>query len=85
MALSISFIRAYFNTGDILQRKKIRRGRRTRCVKRTEKDKVSEDTEEIKALQLEKLTGLDLNSRFEISPGIKDPVKLEKFVKELRS
>ncbi len=44
-----------------------------------------EDTEEIKALQLEKLTGLDLNSRFEISPGIKDPVKLEKFVKELRS
>lgn len=44
-----------------------------------------EDTEEIKALQLEKLTGLDLNSRFESSPGIKDPVKLEKFVKELRS
>ncbi len=44
-----------------------------------------EDAEVIKALQLEKLIGLDLNSRFESSPGIKNPKQLEKFLNELRS
>ena len=44
-----------------------------------------EDAEAIKALQLEKLIGLDLNSRFESSPGIKNPEQLEKFLNELRS
>ena len=44
-----------------------------------------EDAKEIKALQLEKLIGLDLNSRFESGPGLKSLEHLEKFLNELRN
>jgi len=39
-----------------------------------------EDVESIKKLQNPKLYGIDLNSRFEISPGEKDIEKLRKFI-----
>ncbi|MBI33998.1 MAG: N-(5'-phosphoribosyl)anthranilate isomerase [Flavobacteriales bacterium] len=43
------------------------------------------DAEEIKELKLQNLIGLDLNSKFEISPGIKNPESLKVFLKQLRS
>lgn len=42
------------------------------------------DAQEIKSLNLEKLIGLDLNSKFEIEPGLKDVNKLKEFLNELR-
>ena len=41
----------------------------------------SEDVEEIRKMRLEGLVGIDVNSRFELSPGLKDINKL----KELKS
>lgn len=43
-----------------------------------------EDVQEIKNLELDKLVGLDLNSKFEIEPGIKDVQLLKEFLNELR-
>ncbi len=43
-----------------------------------------EDVENIKSLSLPKLYALDLNSKFETEPGIKDIPLIEKFIKELR-
>lgn len=43
------------------------------------------DAEEIKSLKLTNLVGLDLNSKFEIEPGLKDVNKLKEFLKELRN
>lgn len=42
------------------------------------------DAIEIKKLQLNKMVGLDLNSKFETSPGVKDVELLKGFLKELR-
>lgn len=42
------------------------------------------DAKEIKELNLNKLIGLDLNSKFELKPGIKDVNALRCFLKELR-
>lgn len=44
-----------------------------------------DDAEEMKALsaKMELFAGVDLNSRFETEPGIKDPVKLSNFIKRL--
>ena len=42
------------------------------------------DAEELKKLQLKNMIGLDLNSKFEKSPGIKDVELLKEFLKELR-
>ena len=43
------------------------------------------DANEIKRLKLKNLIGLDLNSRFEIEPGIKDVKLLKEFLNELRA
>ena len=43
-----------------------------------------EDAQEIKKLNLQNLYGLDLNSKFEIEPGIKNIQLLKEFLKELR-
>ena len=45
----------------------------------------SKDAREIKGLALQNLIGLDLNSRFESSPGVKNAEELKKFLNELRS
>ncbi len=42
------------------------------------------DATVIKTLQLEKLGGLDLNSKFEIEPGLKDINKITHFLTELK-
>lgn len=42
------------------------------------------DVNEIKRLQLKNMIGLDLNSKFEKSPGIKDVELLKEFLKKLR-
>lgn len=42
------------------------------------------DVKEIKRLQLKNMIGLDLNSKFEKSPGIKDVELLKEFLKKLR-
>lgn len=44
----------------------------------------ADDAEAIKNIRHPLLTGVDLNSRFEIKPGEKDIELLEKFIKELR-
>lgn len=44
-----------------------------------------EDAQEIKNLHLENLYGLDLNSKFEIEPGLKNVQLLKEFLKELRT
>ncbi|MEQ9298792.1 MAG: phosphoribosylanthranilate isomerase [Cyclobacteriaceae bacterium] len=44
----------------------------------------SEDTQAIAQIDHPKLAGVDLNSRFEISPGLKDVVLVKSFVEELR-
>ena len=41
------------------------------------------DAEHLKAFQHPKCIGIDLNSRFEIAPGLKDVNKLKEFIKEL--
>ncbi len=43
------------------------------------------DEEEIKSLKFESLAGIDVNSRFELAPGIKDIKALEKFINRIRN
>ncbi len=43
-----------------------------------------ENAEEVKAFHHEYFAGIDLNSRFEKAPGIKDVDKLNRFINELR-
>lgn len=42
------------------------------------------DIDEIKKIKHPKLYGLDLNSRFETAPGIKDTLLISNFIKEIR-
>ncbi len=44
-----------------------------------------EHLQEIKALRLPQLYGLDLNSKFEIQPGLKDISRLKEFIEELKA
>lgn len=44
-----------------------------------------DDVSEIKRLRHPQLAGIDLNSRFETSPGIKDVAALTRFIKEVRN
>jgi phosphoribosylanthranilate isomerase len=44
-----------------------------------------EDGESIRKIEHEALFGVDVNSRFELSPGMKDIIPLEKFMKEIRA
>lgn len=44
-----------------------------------------DDIDEIFAMEHPQLIGVDLNSRFEESPGVKDILKLEKFITKLKS
>jgi phosphoribosylanthranilate isomerase len=43
-----------------------------------------EHVEEIKALQLPHLHGIDLNSKFEIQPGLKDISRLKLFIEDIK-
>lgn len=43
------------------------------------------DAEEILRLNHPKLVGIDLNSKFEIKPGLKDISKLNSFIKQIRA
>ena len=43
-----------------------------------------DDTERVKAFHHPKCIGIDLNSKFEISPAFKDINKLREFIKEIR-
>ena len=43
------------------------------------------DAQKIKNLHLPNLIGVDINSKFELSPGNKDRVKVKNFVSDLRS
>lgn len=43
-----------------------------------------DDAERVKAFRHPMLSGIDLNSRFEIEPALKDVAKLENFIKEIR-
>jgi phosphoribosylanthranilate isomerase len=45
----------------------------------------AEDAESIVALDHPSLAGIDLNSRFEISPGLKDVEKLRNFILQIRN
>jgi hypothetical protein len=45
----------------------------------------SDDAQEIKTLLHPLLAGIDLNSKFEIEPGLKDINKLSSFLKQLKS
>lgn len=48
-----------------------------------------DDAERLRALRVldgfpvERCAGIDLNSRFELAPGLKDVIKLQAFIKEL--
>lgn len=42
-----------------------------------------DDAEQLRAFQHPKCTGIDLNSRFELAPGLKDITALQKFFTEL--
>ena len=44
-----------------------------------------EDVKSIKEIDHKKLTGVDLNSGFEIEPGLKNMEELKKFIEELKS
>jgi phosphoribosylanthranilate isomerase len=44
-----------------------------------------EDTGVIKTLGNKGFFGVDINSRFEITPGIKDPVRVSTFINEIRN
>jgi phosphoribosylanthranilate isomerase len=44
-----------------------------------------EDVSELKKLNHPLLAGVDINSKFEIQPGEKDPVKIERFITAIRS
>lgn len=43
-----------------------------------------DDAERVKAFRHPRLAGIDLNSRFEIEPALKDVAKLENFINEIR-
>lgn len=43
-----------------------------------------EHSQNIKQLKLKQLIGVDLNSKFEISPGIKEASKIKQFINKLR-
>ena len=45
----------------------------------------ADDVSELKKLDHPLLAGFDINSKFEIQPGEKDPVKIERFITTLRS
>jgi phosphoribosylanthranilate isomerase len=45
----------------------------------------SKDVLELKKLKHQLLAGFDINSKFEIQPGEKDPNKVERFISTLRS
>ena len=42
-----------------------------------------DDAERIKSFHHPQCIGIDLNSRFELAPGLKDVIKLQSFIKEL--
>ena len=44
----------------------------------------SEDAQDIKSFHHPKCIGIDLNSRFETEPGLKDITKLKQFIEEIR-
>ena len=44
-----------------------------------------DDGESIREIEHEALFGVDVNSRFELSPGMKDIIPLETFIKEIRA
>ncbi|ALO16359.1 N-(5'-phosphoribosyl)anthranilate isomerase [Salinivirga cyanobacteriivorans] len=44
-----------------------------------------DDAAQIKAFYHKKFAGIDLNSRFEVRPGVKDSLQLMKFLKEVKS
>lgn len=44
----------------------------------------AQSVEDVKTFKHERFAGIDLNSRFEISPALKDVEMLSKFIKELR-
>ena len=43
-----------------------------------------DDAEKVKAFHHPQFAGIDLNSRFETEPGVKDVEKLKKFISELK-
>lgn len=43
-----------------------------------------DDVEEIRSLCLPKMIGVDLNSRFETAPGVKNPLLVQQFISELK-
>ena len=43
-----------------------------------------DDAERIKAFHHEKCVGIDLNSRFELTPGLKDVNKLKSFLEKIQ-
>lgn len=43
-----------------------------------------ENAKKIKQLNLKQLIGVDLNSKFEISPGIKEASKIKQFIKQIK-
>lgn len=45
----------------------------------------AEDVEQIKAIKHPRLYGVDLNSKFETEPGLKDIQLLDQFIKQLRN
>lgn len=45
----------------------------------------AEDIQQIKAIKHPRLYGVDLNSKFEIEPGLKDIQLLDQFIKQLRN
>ena len=45
----------------------------------------SDDVERVKAFRHPKCIGIDLNSKFEIEPGLKDVEKLKKFIEQVKS
>ena len=44
----------------------------------------SDDVEQVRAINHPKCIGIDLNSRFEISPGLKDVNKLKQFIENIK-
>ncbi len=44
----------------------------------------SESTEALKKLKMKQLFGIDINSKFEISPGMKEASKVKQFINELK-
>jgi phosphoribosylanthranilate isomerase len=43
-----------------------------------------DDAERVKAFKHPMMIGIDLNSRFELSPALKDAVKLKEFINNIR-